>query len=145
MSDSNSSFLKFVFAHAKSGSGLVKVNGVPLELIGSKTMKWKVLEPFLLLDDVKTQDSSKKISDALDIRIRVKGGGRVAQCYAIRQAIAKSIVAYYQKFVDEQKKIEIKQIFLKFDRTLIVADNRRTEAKKFGGPSARARYQKSYR
>jgi small subunit ribosomal protein S16e len=108
-------------------------------------MKWKVLEPFLLLDDVKTQDSSKKISDALDIRIRVKGGGRVAQCYAIRQAIAKSIVAYYQKFVDEQKKIEIKQIFLKFDRTLIVADNRRTEAKKFGGPSARARYQKSYR
>merc|ERR1712110_56203 len=92
--------------------------------------KWKVLEPFLLLNDIKTKDSSKKISDTLDIRVRVKGGGRVAQCYAIRQAIAKSIVAYYQKFVDEQRKIQIKQIFLKFDRTLLVADNRRTEAKK---------------
>ena len=33
----------------------------------------------------------------VDIRIRVKGGGDVAQVYAIRQAIAKSLVAYYQK------------------------------------------------
>lgn len=48
----------------------------------------------------------------IDIRIRVKGGGHVAQIYgnnsfhkmyiiiifaAIRQAIAKSLVAYYQK------------------------------------------------
>jgi ribosomal protein S9 len=33
----------------------------------------------------------------VDIRIRVKGGGRTAQIYAIRQAIAKAIVAYYQK------------------------------------------------
>jgi len=33
----------------------------------------------------------------VDIRVRVKGGGHVAQIYAIRQAIAKSIVAYYQK------------------------------------------------
>ena len=30
-------------------------------------------------------------------RIRVKGGGRIAQIYAIRQALAKSLVAYYQK------------------------------------------------
>jgi ribosomal protein S9 len=33
----------------------------------------------------------------VDIRIRVSGGGHVAQVYAIRQAIAKSLVAYYQK------------------------------------------------
>ena len=33
----------------------------------------------------------------VDIRIRVKGGGRIAQIYAIRQALAKSLVAYYQK------------------------------------------------
>merc|ERR1719408_75988 len=79
-------------AHTKSGSGLLKVNGVPLELIGSETMKWKLLEPFLLLNDIKTTDSGKKIFDTLDIRVRVKGGGRVSQCYAIRQAIAKSIV-----------------------------------------------------
>ena len=35
----------------------------------------------------------------LDIRVRVKGGGHVAQAYAIRQALAKALVAYYQKCV----------------------------------------------
>ena len=33
----------------------------------------------------------------VDIRVRVKGGGTTSQIYAIRQAIAKAIVAYYQK------------------------------------------------
>lgn len=33
----------------------------------------------------------------VDIRVRVKGGGTTSQIYAIRQAIAKGIVAYYQK------------------------------------------------
>jgi ribosomal protein S9 len=64
---------------------------------------------------------------------------------AIRQAIAKSLVAYYQKFVDEATKKEIKDILLTYDRTLLVADPRRCEPKKFGGRAARARYQKSYR
>ena len=36
------------------------------------------------------------------------GGGRIAQVYAIRQAIARGLVAYYQKYVDEQSKQEIK-------------------------------------
>ncbi|KAK3239713.1 40S ribosomal protein S16 [Cymbomonas tetramitiformis] len=65
--------------------------------------------------------------------------------YAIRQAIAKSLVAYYQKFVDEQTKKEIKELLLSYDRTLLVADPRRCEPKKFGGRGARARFQKSYR
>ena len=47
--------------------------------------------------------------------------------------------------VDEHTKNELKQVFVAFDRTLLVADNRRSEPKKFGGPGARARYQKSYR
>lgn len=33
----------------------------------------------------------------VDIRVRVNGGGHVAQIYAIRQAISKALVAYYQK------------------------------------------------
>jgi ribosomal protein S9 len=33
----------------------------------------------------------------VDIRVRVKGGGTTSQIYAIRQAIAKGMVAYYQK------------------------------------------------
>ena len=47
--------------------------------------------------------------------------------------------------VDEQSKNEIKDILLQYDRTLLVADPRRCEPKKFGGRSARARFQKSYR
>ena len=47
--------------------------------------------------------------------------------------------------VDEASKKEIKDILLAYDRTLLVADPRRCEAKKFGGSSARARFQKSYR
>jgi small subunit ribosomal protein S16e len=51
----------------------------------------------------------------------------------------------YLSDVDEQSKKAIKDILIQFDRTLLVADPRRCEAKKFGGPGARARYQKSYR
>merc|ERR1712210_27994 len=75
-----------------------------------------------------------------DIRIRVSGGGRIAQVYAIRQAVARGLVAYYQKYVDEQSKQEIKDMFISYDRTLLVSDPRRKESKKFGGPGARARY-----
>lgn len=47
--------------------------------------------------------------------------------------------------VDEQSKAEIKKILMDYDRTLLVADFRRCEPKKFGGRGARARFQKSYR
>ena len=63
----------------------------------------------------------------------MNGGGHTSQIYAIRQAIAKSIVAYYQKYVDEYAKNQLKQALVQYDRTLLVADNRRCEPKKFGG------------
>lgn len=47
--------------------------------------------------------------------------------------------------VDEVTKQKIKQTLLAYDRTLLVADPRACEPKKFGGPGARAKYQKSYR
>jgi len=47
--------------------------------------------------------------------------------------------------VDEASKKEIKDLLIAYDRTLLVADPRRCEPKKFGGPGPRARYQKSYR
>ena len=81
----------------------------------------------------------------VDIRVRCTGGGHTSQVYAIRQAIAKSIVAYYQKYVDEYTKNQLKQALIQYDRTLLVADSRRCEPKKFGGKGARSRFQKSYR
>merc|ERR1712224_821381 len=124
-------------AFCKRGNGMIKVNGAPLALLQPQTLRMKVEEPLLLL--------GKDRFAGIDIRVRVKGGGQVAQLYAIRQAISKGVVAFYQKFVDESSKKEIKDLLSQYDRTLLVADPRRCEAKKFGGPGARARYQKSYR
>jgi len=124
-------------AYCKRGKGLIKVNGRPLDQVEPKALQFKLMEPVLLLGKDRFAD--------IDIRIRVKGGGHVSQIYAIRQALSKSLVAYYQKYVDEQSKQAIKDILVQFDRSLLVADPRRNEPKKFGGPGARARYQKSYR
>lgn len=106
-------------------------------MLEPEPLRLKVLEPLLLL--------GKQKYGNLDIRIRVNGGGQISQVYAIRQALAKAIVAYYQKYVDEASKKEIKDILMAYDRSLLVSDPRRCEAKKFGGPGARAKYQKSYR
>lgn len=81
----------------------------------------------------------------LNIRVRVRGGGSCSQVMAIRQAIAKGIIAYYQKYDDETTKRELKELLIQYDKGLLVADPRRCEPKKFGGSGARARFQKSYR
>ena len=100
-------------------------------------LRLKAFEPILLARRSRFKD--------IDMRIRVRGGGKTSQIYAIRQAVAKGLVAYYQKYVDEAAKKEVKDIFARYDRTLLVADPRRCEPKKFGGRGARARFQKSYR
>ncbi|CBI32386.3 unnamed protein product, partial [Vitis vinifera] len=50
-------------------------------------------------------------------------GGHTSQIYAIRQSIAKALVAFYQKYVDEQSKKEIKDILVRYDRTLLLFGN----------------------
>ncbi|XP_045778640.1 40S ribosomal protein S16 [Maniola jurtina] len=124
-------------AYCKRGHGVLRVNGRPLDLVEPRLLQYKLQEPILLL--------GKEKFSGVDIRVTVKGGGHVAQVYAIRQAISKALIAYYQKYVDEASKKEIKDILVQYDRSLMVADPRRCEPKKFGGPGARARYQKSYR
>ncbi|CAH0719201.1 unnamed protein product, partial [Brenthis ino] len=124
-------------AYCKRGHGVLRVNGRPLDLVEPRLLQYKLQEPILLL--------GKEKFSGVDIRVTVKGGGHVAQVYAIRQAISKALIAFYQKFVDEASKKEIKDILVQYDRSLLVADPRRCEPKKFGGPGARARYQKSYR
>ena len=124
-------------SYCKKGRGLIKINGCPIELVEPELLRYKVFEPILLL--------GRERFAIMDLRIRVKGGGYTSQIYAIRQAIAKSVVSYYQKYVDEAQKKEIKEILVSYDRSLLVAAPRRCEPKKFGGPGARARRQKSYR
>ena len=124
-------------ALVRTGSGNIRVNGCPIHTVKPDILRMKVYEPLLLL--------GRERWSKVDIRLRVKGGGFTAQIYAMRQAIAKGIVAYYQKYIDEASKKEIKDLLMAYDRSLIVADPRRCEPKKFGGRSARSRFQKSYR
>lgn len=92
-------------AQCKAGKGSIKVNGIPLELIQPEIMAFKLFEPILLLGKEKYLQ--------VDIKIRVRGGGHTAQVFAIRQAIAKSLVAYYQKckFFIAFRYFEISQLF----------------------------------
>merc|ERR1711934_1096520 len=107
-------------SYCKKGRGLIKINGCPIELVEPEMLRYKVFEPILLL--------GRERFASVDIRLRVKGGGYTSQIYAIRQAIAKAVVAYYQKYVDEAQKREIKAIFTNYgDKSLLVADPRRSE------------------
>ncbi|XP_062028424.1 small ribosomal subunit protein uS9-like [Rosa rugosa] len=105
--------------YCKEGRGLIKINGCPIKLMEPEILRFKAYEPILLL--------GRHRFAGVDMRICVKGGGHTSQIYAIRQSIAKALVAYYQKFVDEQSKKEIKDILVMYDRTLLVADPRRCE------------------
>ncbi|KAI6007285.1 ribosomal protein S9/S16-domain-containing protein [Pisolithus albus] len=124
-------------AHAKEGRGLIRINGSPINLVRPEILRFKIYEPILVVGE--------ESFSPLDIRVRAKGGGHTSQIYAIRQAIAKAIVAYYSKYVDAYSAMELKKKLTAYDRTLLIADPRRMEPKKFGGHGARARRQKSYR
>ncbi|PWN33027.1 putative 40S ribosomal protein S16 [Meira miltonrushii] len=124
-------------AYAKEGKGLIRVNGQPLNIMEPESLRWKIYEPVLVVGEDKFA--------TVDIRCRVSGGGHVSQVYALRQAIAKALVAYYAKYYDAASALELRQLFVAYDRTLLIADTRRMEPKKFGGRGARARRQKSYR
>jgi small subunit ribosomal protein S16e len=82
---------------------LIKVNGKPLALVQPEILRFKVYEPVLILGLDKFgrealwaykvgMEGSHICLANVDIRVRVTGGGHTSQIYAIRQAIAKSIV-----------------------------------------------------
>ncbi|CAD7689992.1 unnamed protein product [Nyctereutes procyonoides] len=71
-----------------------------------------------------------------------------AQIYAVCQSISKVLVDRYQKYMDEGclggSAKEIKDLFIQYNQTLLVASPPHCKSKKFGGPGAQARYHKSY-
>jgi len=74
----------------------------------------------------------------VNVRVKVRGGGVMGQAEAARMAIARALV-------DWSRSAELRRLFTSFDRTMLAGDPRRKEPKKFGGPGARRRKQKSYR
>lgn len=117
-------------ATVRLGKGRVRVNNVPLEIYEPKISRDKILEPLLLTDD--------KVWNQLDINVTVSGGGFMGQAEAARVAVAKALLKW-------TKSTRLRTTLRDYDRTMIAGDPRRSEPKKFGGPGARARDQKSYR
>ena len=116
-------------ATIKDGKGRIRVNGQPLEIMQPELARMRILEPLVIFGE-----GWKRY----DIRVRVSGGGFMSQADAVRMAVATGLIQMSQDFEARSKMLE-------HDRTMLVGDPRRTEPKKFGGPSARSRFQKSYR
>jgi small subunit ribosomal protein S9 len=82
----------------------------------------------------------------VDIVVDVQGGGQMGQVDAIRTAIARGLVKWnLGKPGDDEVDEELRDEYLRFDRSLLVNDPRRKEAKHQMGRGARAKWQKSYR
>ena len=94
------------------------------------------MEPLIIAD------AMNRLSK-VDINITTLGGGIMGQTDAIRTAIARGLVHYNggAEGIDE----ELRDEFLRFDRSLLVNDPRRKEAKHQLGRGARRKKQKSYR
>ncbi|MGD1060110.1 MAG: 30S ribosomal protein S9 [Methanomassiliicoccales archaeon] len=116
-------------ASVRNGSGVVRVNSVPVTLMSPELARLKAMEPLQL-----APERAAKV----DIDVSVKGGGVMGQAEAVRTAIAKGLVEYFH---DE----ELERSFKALDRTLLVSDARRKLPKKPLGRGARKKRQKSYR
>jgi len=114
----------------KEGRGRILINGTPLELIEPEMVRLKICEPIFLAGD--------EIISKVDIIGKSEGGGMMGQSSALRTAIARGLVAWTSSE-------ELKELFIKYDRHLLIEDPRQTEPKKPRGRSARAKRQKSYR
>jgi small subunit ribosomal protein S9 len=117
-------------AVVKPGIGRIRINRIPLEIYEPEIAREKIMESLLQAgDDVCRQ---------LDIDVKVSGGGYMGQAEASRMVIANALLKW-------TKSSRLRRVFVGYDRTMVVGDPRRKEPKKFGGPGARARDQKSYR
>ena len=111
-----------------AGKGDIFVNGKLIENVEPHYLQMKMKEPLIL---------AGKDAEKVQIKIRVSGGGISGQAEATRLAIAKALVAY---------KKELRDVFLSYDRNLLVADVRQRESRKPNTQGkARSKRQKSYR
>ena len=117
-------------ATLKQGKGRIRINGVPLEVLSNELSRIKISEIFIIAGDEKR--------DSIDVNVNVKGGGYMGQAEAIRTAIARGLIEYFDDLAMKEK-------FVQYDKTIVSGDPRRTEPKHFGGKSSRSRFQKSYR
>ena len=94
------------------------------------------------LEPVQIADAMNRLS-GVDIKVDVHGGGQMGQVDAIRTAIARGLVKWNDGAEGDDE--ELRDEFIRFDRSLLVNDPRRKEPKHQMGRGARKKWQKSYR
>ena len=108
-----------------SGTGRIMVNSQPLdEFFGRETARMVVRQPLQAAD----------LTDKLDLKVTVRGGGNTGQAGAIRHGIARALVEY-----DEALRGPMRQA------GFLTRDARAVERKKVGLRKARKRPQFSKR
>lgn len=117
-------------ATIKPGKGKIILNKKAIDFF-PYLQQLELKEPLILAEEI-----LGKLD--FDIDVNVKGGGIASIIEASRLAIARAIVAF-------TKNEKIKQLFLSYDRNMLVADTRRKEAYKPDDSKARAKRQTSYR
>ncbi len=130
-------------ATISKGSGKVRINNIPAEMLAPDVAKELVLTPLTLVGDYRNR---------IDIDVRVYGGGFMGRAFASAVAISRALTGQQKGGKDPKdhpftKSIreEIRRKITEYDRHLLSGDSRQSESKKFGGPGARRRKQKSYR
>jgi len=111
------------------GKGVVRFNRVLLDSMGNKYIREIIREPLNYVPEA---------VNSINISISVVGGGVMGQAQAARTAISNALIQYFGD-------LNLKEKLIAIDRSLVIEDTRRVESKKYKGPKARARYQKSYR
>lgn len=117
-------------ATVREGTGVIRINGIPVEKLQPELAKMKIQELLIIADDEKLA--------TINIDVDVQGGGQLGQIDAARIALSRAICEHLNK-----KKI-VKAIKT-YDRSMLSGDSRQVERKYWGGRKARKRFQKSYR
>ena len=130
-------------ATISKGNGKVRINNAPVEVLKPEAAKELMLTPLILIGDLRNK---------IDISVKVKGGGFMGQAFASAVGISRALTGEGKGGrepkdhpLTKNVREEIREKITDFDRHLLVGDPRQTESKKFGGPGARRRKQKSYR
>ncbi|GIU70975.1 MAG: 30S ribosomal protein S9 [Candidatus Nitrosocaldaceae archaeon] len=121
------------------GKGRVRINNIPVEIYEPEMARNIILTPLKLAGDA---------INNVDINVRVQGGGVIGQAVASAMAISRALTNYKSEAAHPLPKAtreSIKERILEYDKHLLSGDPRQVEPKKFGGPGARRRKQKSYR
>jgi small subunit ribosomal protein S9 len=116
-------------ATIKPGKGMIRINHMNLSSIANPFVREIIREPVRYVGAE---------AAGIDIAVSVNGGGTMGQAQAARTAIANALALYFDQ-------LNLREKFISIDRSLVIEDTRRVETKKFRGPKARARFQKSYR